>query len=1082
MTTTHPRKIQAGYEPIAGYTLEQLIGRGGFGEVWRADAPGGLKKAVKFVFGATEQHRATRELRSLERIKGVHHPFLLTLERFEIVDDQLVIITELADGSLEDVFNRHRERGSCGVPRAAMLSYMHDAADALDYLHQSYQLQHLDIKPGNLLLVGGHVKVADFGLLKDLKDEDCSVIGGLTPIYAPPEVFDGRPSVHSDQYSLAVMYQELLTGTRPFGGRTIAQLATQHVNSSPDLEPLPPSDRPVIARALEKDPQRRYDSCKEFVDALRSPRGRTSVSGRGAELHGGDTVTGNAPFDGMSNDAVVQDLPQLKADSSKYLVRITGHALVVAIGGTGADCLHSLRGRVGKLYAASPLDLHSVLIDTDAETIYASGLSEASGIVPPCQTIHTPLKAPMEYRHEGAERLASMSRRWIYNVPRSRTTEGMRPLGRLALVDHAADVVQTLRHAISHLAAVCGDRTPSIYLVGSLSGGTASGMFVDIVHLLRHLLDESGLEQATVLPVLSMQSLRPDSNRPLGIHDSCAALLEMRHFMQPGNGYPGDPGAGFPRLPAARTPLKNAYIVASSPQQSVSTTVETIVDYIWANSTGAGALLAASRKTDGDEQSTELGAPTIRSVGVVRLGAAMAFEEKVLAPATVRLLLLRWLGRPAEAKPIAVPLAERLMRRCNLQAESVRESIRSNFGADALECRSRILSALKQLPAGAAGNPVSIQKTIENLVESSIGQSYLESLVASKIASLQQELSIRLQDRRIDITSAIEAVRLLIEQTKLQANLLVEASVCGGSSWQTRDLHTIDTSCDFAEKALDEWLTKATIDRLQVIADSFSKVSGRLVEVATLLAQSVHLLNQDEAVTNSNPWNHLPAEIASRLEQTLGHLHQRVSTPWLVRLVLQSEASMNPANLLSGVNEVASKVVKATIESITPAGFNPLGEGPSVPHLPAQVSDSSPLSATLTSSLNRQSTSVTEMHSTHITSAGNSTTTRPVKAKPQSPMEVALSTARPTLLACGGRQRLILIAGSESERLTLEKEIRAIHAGALTVAVIPGMTPMLVHEAQQIKLDDVIGRLAMVAAGSHQVTQRLHARSDVDFS
>src|SRR6056297_1211811 len=138
------KKITAGYEPVPGYVLEELIGHGGFGEVWRCTAPGGMKKAVKFVFGAHDQDRASRELKSLERVKGIHHPFLLTLERFEIRDGQLIIITELAEGSLEDVYKRHRERGSCGIPRDLLVSHLHDTADGLDYLHQSYQLQHLD--------------------------------------------------------------------------------------------------------------------------------------------------------------------------------------------------------------------------------------------------------------------------------------------------------------------------------------------------------------------------------------------------------------------------------------------------------------------------------------------------------------------------------------------------------------------------------------------------------------------------------------------------------------------------------------------------------------------------------------------------------------------------------------------------------------------------------------------------------------------------------------------------------------------------------------------------------------------------
>src|SRR6056297_91705 len=110
MAVSTVKKPQPGYQPIPGYTLEERIGSGGFGEVWRADAPGGIKKALKFVFGDPGEHRAERELKSLERIKGVQHPFLLALERFEIVDGQLIIVTELADGSLEDTFKQHRDR------------------------------------------------------------------------------------------------------------------------------------------------------------------------------------------------------------------------------------------------------------------------------------------------------------------------------------------------------------------------------------------------------------------------------------------------------------------------------------------------------------------------------------------------------------------------------------------------------------------------------------------------------------------------------------------------------------------------------------------------------------------------------------------------------------------------------------------------------------------------------------------------------------------------------------------------------------------------------------------------------------
>ena len=217
-------------EFIPGYKLRERIGAGGYGEVWMADAPGGLLKAVKFVFGCLNEERAARELKALSRIREVRHPFLLSLERIEVIDGQLAVITELAEASLRDRYDQCRAEGKEGIPREDLLAYLRDAADALDYMGERFSLQHPDVKPENLLLVGGRVKVGDFGLVKDMQDATVSLMGGLTPIYAVPEVFDGHPSLHSDQYSLAIVYQEMLTGALPFPGRTPA--ATGHAASS----------------------------------------------------------------------------------------------------------------------------------------------------------------------------------------------------------------------------------------------------------------------------------------------------------------------------------------------------------------------------------------------------------------------------------------------------------------------------------------------------------------------------------------------------------------------------------------------------------------------------------------------------------------------------------------------------------------------------------------------------------------------------------------------------------------------------------------------------------------------------------
>jgi serine/threonine protein kinase len=175
-------------EPIPGYRMQQRIGVGGYGEVWKAEAPGGIAKAIKVVYGFYDDERASRELAALNRIKEVRHPFLLSLERIELVEGRLLIVSELASSSLKNFFEECRALGLSGIPRDELLAHLRDAADALDYICQEHSLQHLDVKPENLLLMGGRIKVADFGLVKDLQDT-CSIVGGMTPLYAAPELF-----------------------------------------------------------------------------------------------------------------------------------------------------------------------------------------------------------------------------------------------------------------------------------------------------------------------------------------------------------------------------------------------------------------------------------------------------------------------------------------------------------------------------------------------------------------------------------------------------------------------------------------------------------------------------------------------------------------------------------------------------------------------------------------------------------------------------------------------------------------------------------------------------------------------------
>lgn len=261
-------------EPIRGYRLIEPIGQGGFGEVWKCEAPGGICKAIKFVYGDlngldNQRFRAEEELRAFQLIKSIRHPFLLSIDRVENIDGELIIITELADHNLHELQVKRQTQGQPGIPRAELLGYLREAAEVLDLMNRKFDLQHLDIKPRNLFLVSDHVKVADFGLVNRLTAKDANIqTGAITPLYAAPELFEGKLSRQCDQYSLAIVFQELLTGRLPFAGDNPRQLMLAHMQCEPDLSALPDIDRAIVKKALAKNPNERYPSCLDFLRAL----------------------------------------------------------------------------------------------------------------------------------------------------------------------------------------------------------------------------------------------------------------------------------------------------------------------------------------------------------------------------------------------------------------------------------------------------------------------------------------------------------------------------------------------------------------------------------------------------------------------------------------------------------------------------------------------------------------------------------------------------------------------------------------------------------------------------------------------
>jgi serine/threonine protein kinase len=264
--------LEAGLEPFPGYHLRRLLGLGSFGEVWEAEADDGTRVALKFL-PAERQHATPGELRSMQAIRQFLHPNLIRIHRVWCHLGYIVVAMELADASLADVQASYRTERRTAVPPEHVCLLLSQAAAALDFLNarrhlidgQTVSIQHCDVKPSNLMLFGDTVKVADFGLAALMTAPSMLRNPAGTPGYAAPEVFRGRLSHWSDQFSLAMTYFELRTGRLPFGTPP-RSFRADYFHPPPDLAILAPKERPVVARALATLPEERWASCGEFID------------------------------------------------------------------------------------------------------------------------------------------------------------------------------------------------------------------------------------------------------------------------------------------------------------------------------------------------------------------------------------------------------------------------------------------------------------------------------------------------------------------------------------------------------------------------------------------------------------------------------------------------------------------------------------------------------------------------------------------------------------------------------------------------------------------------------------------------
>jgi Protein kinase domain len=302
-------------DQLAGYQIQEQIGRGGMAVVYRAlDSRLGRLVALKVLAPQLNEDEAFRQrfIRESRAAAGVDHPNIIPV--FDAGEAGGVLFIAMRYVGYGDVRTLIDAKGRLAVGRAASITVQ--VASALDAAH-SHGLVHRDVKPGNILLSQAtgrdddHVYLSDFGLSKhSLTPSTLTSTGQFlgTLDYVSPEQIQGQPvDGRADQYALACTVVEMLTGRPPFSRDDTMALMWAQLEAEPprptERRPdLPPSVDQVIAAAMAKSPVYRFPSCMEFASALTAaldpgaarPESTQAPAGPGGALAAGAAATAAA--------------------------------------------------------------------------------------------------------------------------------------------------------------------------------------------------------------------------------------------------------------------------------------------------------------------------------------------------------------------------------------------------------------------------------------------------------------------------------------------------------------------------------------------------------------------------------------------------------------------------------------------------------------------------------------------------------------------------------------------------------------------------------------------------------------------
>ena len=415
---------------LGDYVIERLVGRGGWGAVysaWPARAarpaqpgrdgessapPGGpVRVAIKVLHStlSVSPPMVERFVREVRLVRLLHHPNIVEIDELgELDDGRPYYVMEYLEG--EPLMAALRRRGP--LPAEEAVAILEPVCAALAAAHEAGVI-HRDVKASNIMVLSSpasgerqSVKLIDFGVAKLLDDTGSgfTTVGrrvGTLSAMAPEQIYGGHVDARTDVYALGILLYLLLTGQHPFWSDDEVELAWRHLEEPPPRPsaraPVPPALDAVVLRALEKAPDRRFDSAGSFFAALsEAVGGPSAVVPHASECFAvgiqvtlfveGEEEIGPAE---LADAGVALDRVENTLREEGYVIALAAGPVLLAVRPAGEDleaerraaliAARALSRGLAERADASPRLRHRVRIHVDQARMRLSPVPELSG-------------------------------------------------------------------------------------------------------------------------------------------------------------------------------------------------------------------------------------------------------------------------------------------------------------------------------------------------------------------------------------------------------------------------------------------------------------------------------------------------------------------------------------------------------------------------------------------------------------------------------------------------------------------------------------------------------------------------------